>query len=157
MGSSYSGTAGSWVNGNNFSATGATSIVATAGATFLVTAIQLEVGSSATGFEYRQYQQELALCQRYYQLFANITAEGNAAASQSRNTFPLAFPVQMRTTPTRTVITAGSYTNIRSSSSSYAGLAILGSTNTYATCSMESTSSGFMQMSNQTESMSAEL
>ena len=28
---------------------------------------QLEVGSSATGFEYRQYQQELALCQRYYE------------------------------------------------------------------------------------------
>ena len=29
---------------------------------------QLEVGSSATGFEYRQYGQELALCQRYFQV-----------------------------------------------------------------------------------------
>ena len=37
------------------------------GATFYITGVQLEVGSSATGFEYRQYQQELALCQRYYQ------------------------------------------------------------------------------------------
>ena len=67
VGSSYSGTAGSWVNGNNFSATGATSVVATAGATFLVTAIQLEVGSSATGFEYVNYQTSLANCQRYYE------------------------------------------------------------------------------------------
>ena len=66
VGSSYSGTAGSWVNGNNFSATGATSVVGTAGATFLVTAIQLEVGSSATGFEYVNYQTSLANCQRYY-------------------------------------------------------------------------------------------
>ena len=66
-GSTYSGTAGSWSGGTYFSATGATSVVGTNGATFYITGVQLEVGSSATGFEYRQYQQELALCQRYYQ------------------------------------------------------------------------------------------
>ena len=54
-GSTYSGTAGSWTANNYFSATGATSVVGTASATFYITGVQLEVGSSATGFEYRQY------------------------------------------------------------------------------------------------------
>ena len=76
VGSTYSGTAGSWASANYISATGATSVVGTSGATFYITGVQLEVGSSATGFEYRQYQQELALCQRYYepQLTRNVTA-----------------------------------------------------------------------------------
>ena len=67
VGSTYSGTAGSWAGALYLSATGATSVVGTNGATFYITGVQLEVGSSATGFEYRQYQQELALCQRYYE------------------------------------------------------------------------------------------
>jgi len=69
VGSTYSGTAGSWNTNYNFSATGATSVVGTNGATFYITGVQLEVGSSATGYEYRQYGTELALCQRYYQKF----------------------------------------------------------------------------------------
>ena len=67
VGSTYSGTAGTWANGVYISATGATSVVGTNGATFYITGVQLEVGSSATGFEYRQYGTELQLCQRYYQ------------------------------------------------------------------------------------------
>ena len=66
-GATYSGTAGSWSTNGYYTATGATSVVGTSGATFYITGIQLEVGSSATGFEYRQYGQELYLCQRYYQ------------------------------------------------------------------------------------------
>jgi len=65
VGSTYSGTAGSWSANQYYSATGATSVVGTSGATFYITGVQLEVGSSATGYEYRQYGQELALCQRY--------------------------------------------------------------------------------------------
>jgi len=67
VGSTLSNTAGSWSSGNYSSATGATSVVGTNGATFYITGVQLEVGSSATGFEYRQYGQELALCQRYFE------------------------------------------------------------------------------------------
>ena len=67
VGSTYSGTAGAWASANYVSATGATSVVGTSGATFYITGVQLEVGSSATGFEYRQYGQELALCQRYFE------------------------------------------------------------------------------------------
>ena len=40
----------------------------TSGATFDLTGFQLEVGSTATPFEHRSYGEELALCQRYYQL-----------------------------------------------------------------------------------------
>jgi hypothetical protein len=67
VGSTYSTTAGAWVTGSYTSATGATSVVGTNGATFYITGVQLEVGSSATGFEYVNYQTSLANCQRYYQ------------------------------------------------------------------------------------------
>jgi hypothetical protein len=73
VGSTYSGTAGSWASASYESATGATSVVGTNGATFYITGVQLEVGSSATGFEYRQYGQELALCQRYFEKSYDIS------------------------------------------------------------------------------------
>ena len=65
-GSTYSGTAGSWAGANYVSATGATSVVSTNGATWYITGIQLESGTVSTPFERRSYGQELALCQRYY-------------------------------------------------------------------------------------------
>ena len=68
VGSTYSGTAGSWSGSNFLSATGATSVVGTNGATFYITGVQLEIGTSATPFERRMYGQELALCQRYYEI-----------------------------------------------------------------------------------------
>lgn len=68
VGSTFSGTAGSWADSNFVSATGATSVVGTNGATFYITGVQLEAGTVATPFERRPYGTELALCQRYYQL-----------------------------------------------------------------------------------------
>ena len=67
MGSTYSGTAGSWAATNYLSTTGAVSVVGTNGATFYITGVQLEVGTVATPFERRLYGQELVLCQRYYE------------------------------------------------------------------------------------------
>ena len=66
-GATRSGTAGSWSANNYTSATGATSVVGTNGATFYITGVQLEKGSTATSFDYRPYGTELALCQRYYE------------------------------------------------------------------------------------------
>lgn len=64
-GPTVSGTAGSWASSGFYSATGATSVVGTPGATFYITGVQLEKGSTATSFDYRPYGTELALCQRY--------------------------------------------------------------------------------------------
>ena len=47
---------------------------ATTDATFDLTGVQLEVGSTATDFEHRSFGQELALCQRYYQRIDGSTA-----------------------------------------------------------------------------------
>jgi len=67
-GSTFSGTAGAWAAADYRGATGATSVVGTNGATFYITGVQLEKGSTATSFDYRPYGTELALCQRYFEV-----------------------------------------------------------------------------------------
>ena len=110
-GSTWSSTAGAWATGNYFSATGATSVVGTNGATWYLTGVQLEVGTSATPFERRLYGQELANCQRYY---VNIVSGANAIAtgftySATELGSIVYVPVTMRTTPTLTQTTGTSY------------------------------------------------
>jgi len=104
VGSTYSGTAGSWSGTTYWSTTGATSVVGTNGATFYITGVQLEKGSTATSFDYRPYGTELALCQRYY---FRIKAEGvgnvfgNAWVSTASVLYCITqFPVTMRATAT---------------------------------------------------------
>ena len=106
VGSTYSGTAGSWSGSNFLSATGATSVVSTNGATFYITGVQLEIGTSATPFERRLYGQELANCYRYYQqttagLRCFVIQSGNGVRQLS-----LLFPTPMRASPT----VAGTFT-----------------------------------------------
>jgi len=66
-GSTYSGTAGAWVGSDIWGVTGATSVVGTNGATFYITGVQLEKGSTATSFDYRDHGNELRMCQRYFE------------------------------------------------------------------------------------------
>ena len=80
-GSTVSGTAGAWAAGNFVSATGATSVVGTSGATFYITGVQLEKGSTATSFDYRPYTTELQLCQRYFEKSYNIDVVLGTATS----------------------------------------------------------------------------
>jgi len=110
MGSTYSGTAGAWAGSNFYSATGATSVVGTNGATFYITGVQLEVGTQATSFEYRQYQQELALCYRYYQQLGALGWITAVAYSTNRVLFGIPTLAPMRATPTiSSSATAGIY------------------------------------------------
>ena len=60
-------TLNSWVLGNFLFATGQTDVMQTAGATINITGVQLEVGTTATDFENRPYDMELARCERYFQ------------------------------------------------------------------------------------------
>jgi hypothetical protein len=138
VGSTYSGTAGSWSGNSYDTVTGATSVVGTNGATFYITGVQLEVGSSATGFEYRQYGQELALCQRYYyqitgggtNTFASVGSGNAATATVAAIVTPL--PVSMRTSPTVNYVGgitidcgAGSTGTISSMSTVYGGTGMI--------------------------------
>jgi hypothetical protein len=70
-GTTYSGTAGSWASGFYASATGATSVVGTSGATFYIGGVQLEKGSTATSFDYRAYGTEFDLCRRYCEVYSD--------------------------------------------------------------------------------------
>ena len=102
-GATYSGTAGAWSSSLYLSATGATSVVGTNGATFYITGVQLEAGSTATSFDYRPYGTELALCQRYYYRTIPVatcdSAVGFVLTSTTANVYTQ-LPVQMRTYPT---------------------------------------------------------
>jgi hypothetical protein len=106
-GSTWNGTANSWNSGNYVSTTGATSVVGTSGATFYITGVQLEKGSTATSFDYRPYGTELALCQRYYEILWSPTLnwQGNVASiySTTRAFIKSWHKVSKRTAPTVTV------------------------------------------------------
>lgn len=99
-GSNFAGTPGTWASANYPSATGATSILATSGATWYITGVQLEAGSSASPFERRLYGQELALCQRYF--FSIGPGIGHWGTAASTASFFCRMPVTMRATPAMT-------------------------------------------------------
>ena len=65
-----------------------------------ITGVQLEVGKNATEFEHRSYGEELALCQRYYQIATKIGDYVGAFAGRSTGTTSIAFSVPL-TVPMR--------------------------------------------------------
>jgi hypothetical protein len=109
-GSTYSGTAGSWSGSTFLSATGATSVVGTNGATFYLTGVQLEKGSTATSFDYRPYGTELALCQRYFQYAIDARQNISASISASCFTASLAIAIHRLIVPMRAAPTLSSTT-----------------------------------------------
>ena len=126
-GSTYLGTAGAWAGADYRGATGQTSVVGTNGATFYITGVQLEKGSTATAFDYRDYGRELIMCQRYFQ---KITAAPGVGQNGSTTVADLnfTFRVDMRTTPTATPAgvmqvtdTAADYTQSSASISAFFG------------------------------------
>jgi len=102
-GSTYQGTAGAWGTANVVTTTGATSVVGTNGATFYITGVQLEKGSVATSFDYRPYGTELALCQRYFQTYAQPPLRGTCSATSATSRMAMILPVVMRSAPTAVV------------------------------------------------------
>jgi hypothetical protein len=103
-GSSFLQTANAWGTGNVVGATGTTQWISTSGATFYITGVQLEKGSTATSFDYRPYGTELALCQRYFQLMDMGYVYGYAP-SGNQITSNYTYPVAMRATPTIAIVT----------------------------------------------------
>jgi hypothetical protein len=101
VGSTYSGTTGAWAGAQYFSATGAVSVVGTNAATWYVTGVQLEVGTKATPYEMQIYSDQLAQCQRYFEV-GGITS---VATNVYQNT--CWFKVQKRAIPTLTLVAGG--------------------------------------------------
>jgi hypothetical protein len=105
MGSNSSGTAGAWTGPAIYAPTGATSVVGTNGATFYITGVQLEKGSTATSFDYRPYGTEFSLCQRYLPVIAagSYLPAYSISTTQAYSTPTLQVPA--RTAPTGITVT----------------------------------------------------
>jgi len=104
VGSTYTGTGGAWAGSTLLAPTGSVSVVGTNGATFYITGVQLEKGSTATSFDYRPYGTELALCQRYYYKQQAVGTSDFFGSGQCTGTTAVVgisnFPTTMRTSPT---------------------------------------------------------
>jgi hypothetical protein len=107
-GSNYTNTIDAWQAARVYRGSSSVQMMATVNATWFVTGVQLEVGSTATDFEYRSFTDELALSQRYYwratagvtyALFASSTCEGTTSSVGGL----VKHPVTMRASPTCTV------------------------------------------------------
>jgi hypothetical protein len=106
------GTANAWVGAGNVGADSTVQLVNTLSATWYVTGVQLETGSVATPFERRPYGTELMLCQRYCVLIAsgaNKPIANSFYYSATNVSGYLSFPVDMRATPTLSVVTGTNY------------------------------------------------
>jgi hypothetical protein len=87
--------------------------VGTAGAddSFSIDGVQLEVGGSASPFEHRDIEMEIALCQRYYFRITEVNgatfAIGSPAVGANLQTYSIALPTLMRSAPTVTWTVGG--------------------------------------------------
>jgi hypothetical protein len=73
-GTTFQTTANSWNNGNFTNTSSQVNVLDTVGNIFAVTGVQLERGSNATSFEFRDYGRELQMCQRYYYQSTNYAS-----------------------------------------------------------------------------------
>ena len=110
-GSSYLATPAQWNSSNSYGATGQGSVLATNGATWQFTGVQLEIGNTSTNFEFRSIGHELNLCLRYCVLYVLGNGESmGTASSWTSSSFWIQgrTPLPMRASPSATIATATS-------------------------------------------------
>ena len=128
-GSAYAGPANAW-SGNGYHGTqGTVSVVGTNGATFYITGVQLEVGSTATSFDYRPYGTELQLCQRYYYNIFGTAADFQAFGcgvwlSSTVGKVLIDLPVPLRSVPTLEAASIRLFDAVASTTRSATGFSI---------------------------------
>lgn len=116
MGSTFhASAAGAWEAGNFFATSNQVNAMDSTSNNFLLSRVKLEIGSSATPFVPRQFGDEVALCERYYQKGYNIDVDPGTAAGdanlgridvrgQGTNYHhAIGFRTTMRTTPTAVI------------------------------------------------------
>jgi hypothetical protein len=94
------GTPDVWNSAFITGATGNVRISDTSGATFYITGVQLEAGSTASSFAHENVGDTLQKCQRYYQ---RIESSSGLSVSALYAQFNVPFPVEMRATPTGSI------------------------------------------------------
>ena len=116
-GSDYQATAGSWVSQYAVGTSSSVKVISTVGATWQVTGVQLEKGSTATSFDYRPYGTELTLCQRYFistrttSSLGSFSITGQALTTSRIIIGGAQFPVVMRADPTTTIYSVNADTS----------------------------------------------
>ncbi len=140
----------------NRASSDATSFFDSTDRTFEITGLQMEIGEVATPFEHRTFADDLAACQRYFQVHAGLNIRGHTAGGTVRVENMVSFPVAMRAAPTSAITVTGASTNVRSGVSTYSGFR-LGNTTNGAILSVESASAGISHISGRTETLTAEL
>ena len=145
FGSDFETTPNSWASVDFKASSSGVDLVATSGATWQITGVQLEAGDTATPFEHRSFGQELALCQRYFEKSYDLgTVAGAAnengmaitwAASVSNYySFSTKFLVSKRATPTVTIYnpSSGTTSEMRNTDTggavTVAGISLVGQT-----------------------------
>ena len=112
IGPVLSGGGGAWTTSNFIAPLGAVAVISTLNATFQVTGVQFEVGSTATSFDVRPYGTELQLCQRYF-VSDTFYAQGYMTSGNDYSIM-IQHPVTMRAGPTRTLGTQNFFVNVTS-------------------------------------------
>lgn len=114
VGSTFQGTVGTWQAGNLIATSTQVNAMNNAANAFLLSRVQLEIGTVASAFKRRSLAQELALAQRYYfKTFAfgtapaqNVGRAGVGTANgddQGDFRIQIQYPVTMRASPATTL------------------------------------------------------
>ena len=113
MGSTFTTSPGSWTSGNYIGSTNQVNGMSSTSNNYRFSRVQLEIGSSATNFEYRNITEEIALCQRYYCKTFGVNVAPGSAIGQGNGALAGRmtganwvtswwYPVEMRSGPTIT-------------------------------------------------------
>jgi hypothetical protein len=107
-------TANVWANTVARQPTGTVDLISTNGATWQVTGVQLEKGSTATSFDYLPYGTEELLCKRYFTRFTSLGASfagigSGVVEATTGASIVVKYPVTMRSSPTATYSSLGMY------------------------------------------------
>lgn len=118
-GSTYTtSTLDQWTTANDFASTNQVNWLDSTSNNWYLTGFQMEVGDTATPFEYRSFADTLAQCQRYFAKSYRYEYHAGHASALSwvqtefhennqgtgwREYYSFPFPVRMRTTPTITI------------------------------------------------------
>jgi len=113
-GSTYQATKDVWASGNALATSSQVNATDSTDNNFWITAIQFELGSKASVFEFRPIAQELSLCQRYYfsLLGQGIVSIETCGGTGTYNSILITYPSPMAAAPTITIV--GTFTKINS-------------------------------------------